>query len=138
MPIATMTILEWCGVSTPPRRASVRADLVPEPDNLNNLVDEDEEGIKGVCAGYSKRRNQPFSLSRVAVKRLVSLMQWVQDKAWLNVTPKFENGITCDNFITEIREASKQARLRAEQKKIRESLIASEFTVQLKTRQQWD
>ena len=81
MAIETGTILEWCGVSTPPRRANVKADLIPDPDKLNNLVDEDEEGIKDVCHAYTKRRNAPFALSRVTVKRLISLTHWVKDKA---------------------------------------------------------
>ena len=138
MVVSTNDILIWCGVHTIVRHTAIIDDLIPAPEGLENLSDESEDDLKDVCETYSKRRAQPFTLSRATVKKIISLMHWVQDRMRLNEDPNFSDGSTRDQFLEQIKEASERAKLRQEQKKVGEALIGSEFTVQLKTRHQWE
>ena len=137
MVVTTNEILGWCGV-TAARRAVVIADIMPPPEGLANLSDETEDDLKDACKQYPKRSNQPFTLSWNAIKKIVALMHWVQDRTQLNEEPTFPAGYTRDEFLQQLREASERAKLRLDQKKIGESLIGADFTVQLKTRHQWE
>jgi len=138
MVVGTVDILTWCGLTTAARRNAIMEDLMPGPEGLQNLSDETEEALKDVCDGYNKRRNQPLIISRAAVKKLTALMYWVQDRTRLEEDPNFSDGTTRAEFLEQIKEAAERARLRQEQKKVGENLIGAEFTVQLKSRHQWE
>lgn len=78
--VTTINILTWSGMSTAAHRNVVIADLLPEPDGIANLVDETKDRIKSTYIAYAKRTNNAFNVSHTTVKRLTSLMYWVQDK----------------------------------------------------------
>ena len=84
------------------------ADIIPPPEGLANLSDETEDDLKDACEQYPKRRNQPFTLSRNAIKKIVALMHWVQDRTRLNEEPTFPAGYTRDEFLQQLREASER------------------------------
>ena len=107
-------------MSTVAHRNVVIADLLPEPDGIANLVDETKDRIKSTYIAYAKRTNNAFNVSHTTVKRLTSLMYWVQDKERTSDDIHFEAGTTRAMFLEEIKVARKRANLHKDRKKIGE------------------
>lgn len=134
---STDQLLQWIGIPTAAQRNAVTADLFPAPRGLQHLTKETKSGIEEAVVGYSKRRQGAFRISRVQLKWLISLMYWVQDQQRIDKPFQFGIDITEAQFFSALEESYERQQCREDQKKIGESLISSEFQIQLKSTTQW-
>ena len=76
-----MQLLTWIGLNNDQKSDSVTADFLSAPEVLAHLVNEDADGIDGGCHNNQKKAilRERFSMTRIQVKKLKSLMYWVQD-----------------------------------------------------------
>ena len=139
-PVPINKIIEWCGITTARVRTQMIAELFTAPEGLFHLVDETNEGLQSAFREYSRRDKADGKIifTRVQQKRLISLMDWVKDRARLNEIIEFEGDTNRVEFIADIEAASERKKCRGEQKKTGESLITTTFQVQLETASQWD
>ena len=140
MPVSINTILNGLGIGTADHRAVVKDDLLPAPDGLGHLINEDAEGITEMCASYYKSGDPAnrFKISRTVVKRLISLMHWAKDLDRVDTPIEFENGTTPEQIVAAITEATTREQCRKTQRKTGESLVTNEFVVKLKNSAQWE
>ena len=118
--------MELLGMPVQRERNYLISDMLP--DGLEKLVDDNEEAIKSACASYAKPPNagttsNPVSLifqfARPVLKRTVHLMRWVKDRDRLNDMIKFYNGVTREDFMYDLQEASSRFECSKNQKKVR-------------------
>lgn len=127
------------GIDNQPQRTVIIADLIPNPDNLNSLLDETKEVIEDTCASYAKLPlEERFHLSRVVIKRLIGLMFWAKDQQRLSLPVSMPNRTSQEILSAMILSSAARNGLRISQKKISESLITSSFDTKLKNRSQWE
>ena len=81
-PPTTVKLLTWIGLNTDHKRDSVVYDFWSSLQGLAYLVTKDADGIDAGCHNYQKREisRERFTMTRIQVKRLKSLMYWVQDR----------------------------------------------------------
>ena len=65
-------------------------------------------------------------------------MDWVKDKTRLKEEAYFTDGITRQEVIYELEEATTRKKFRKEQKKVGEYLITTSFQVHIVASRQWD
>lgn len=140
MAITLTTILGWCGVTVAAQKNRIIAEMLSAPEGLEHFNNETTEGLIATFRDYGRRADGDGKIvfSRVQQKRIISLKDWVKDRARLEDDILFENGTTRADFITAIEEASERKEYRSNQKKVGEALITSTFQVQLETAHQWD
>ena len=68
-----------------------------------------------------------ITFTRVQQRGLISLMDWVKDKTHLEKEASFPDGMTRQELIYELEEATTRKKHRKEQKKVGESLITTSF-----------
>ena len=110
MPVSIDDLLTSLGMRVQVQRNTVENDLLPAPNGLRNLLNEDSEGITETCASYYKAgdQNDRFKISRTVVKRLIALMYWCKDMYRVDEDIEFEVGTTTDEILDEINEATVQ------------------------------
>ena len=69
---------------------------------------------------------------------MISLIDWVKDKTWLEEDSSFPDGTTRQELIYELEEATTRKKCRKEQKKVGGYFIKTSFQVQLEAAWQWD
>ena len=139
MVLSNNAILTAIGINTAAQRTVVSEDLIPNPDRLENLLSETESGIEDACNAYNRGDNdRRFRLSRVTIKRLISLMHWAKDKHRVNEDLYFPNRTDDVNLLAELQEATIRENCRKIQRKTGESLITTDFVIKLKNSSQWD
>ena len=118
--------MELLGMPVQRERNYLISDMLP--DGLEKLVDDNEEAIKSACASYAKHPNAGtksnpvsliFQVARPVLKRTVHLMRWVKDRDRLNDMIKFYNGVTREDFMYDLQEASSRFECSKNQKKVR-------------------
>ena len=121
MPVSIDDLLTFLGMRVQAQRTVVENDLLPAPDGLKNLLNEDSDGITETCASYYKSGDQDdrFKISRTVVKRLIALMYWCKDMHRVNEIIEFEDGTTVDEILDEINEATIRQDCRKSIKKVR-------------------
>ena len=140
MSVSIDDLLTFLGMRVQAQRTVVENDLLPAPDGLKNLLNEDSDGITETCASYYKSGDQDdrFKISRTVVKRLIALMYWCKDMHRVDEIVEFEDGTTAGEILNEISEATIRQDCRKSIKKSGESLVTSDFVVKLKNSAQWE
>jgi hypothetical protein len=140
MAITINTILTWCGITNAGQRTRIVAELLSAPEGLMHLNDESTEAMQATFRDYSRRdaADGKIIFNRVQQKRLISLKDWVKDKATVKDEVTFDNDTTRGEFIIAIEEASERKECQTNQKKTGDTLITATFQVQLETASQWD
>lgn len=132
-------MLTWIGISTAGHRNAVKEDMMPQPEGIAHLQDETTDGIKDACNSYAKRPgNGRFVITRVQMKRMISLMHCVKDMKRLDEEIAFDAGTERDEFLEALKEASEREESRKAQRKIGEALLGKDFQTKLKNGSQWD
>ena len=70
------------GINTQEEENWIQEDMLPEPEAIGHLNDDDAEGIQAAHRGYANRTiaNGSFVFTRVQQTRLVLLMYWIKDQ----------------------------------------------------------
>ena len=107
--------------------------LLISPEGMRHLNDESTKGMISTFHDYGRRdvADGKIIFNIVQHKRMISLKNWVKDKVRLKEEAEFETGTTWAEFIRAIEEAPERKEYRIKQKKTGESLITTEFQVQL-------
>ena len=140
MAITINAILQFCSITVADQRNRIEQEILSDPEVLMHLNDESTEDMITTFRDYGRREmtDGKIIFSRVQQKRLISLKDWVKDRARLKENDEFEDRTDRATFITTIEEATERRKCRITQKKIGESLITATFQVQLETASQWD
>ena len=133
-------ILEWIGFTTADQIDAIKEDLMPDGIGLDQLLRESADGIEEVCSHYNKRNpsTSRFYVSRVKVKHLQNLMYHVKDMERVGMDPNFDDSVDEDEFFDALGNALERELMRKEMKSNNKNLIASEFQIKLKNRNQWE
>ena len=86
MPGAVNQILTFIWIATASHRTIIIEDLLPNPNKLENLIGDTEEGIKDASSAYNLAGDPTdrFNISRTIEKRIPSLMYWEKDQDRVN------------------------------------------------------
>ena len=112
--------------------------MMSPPEGLKHLNGETSEEMVGTFRDYARRDKEDgrIILTRVQQRRLIYLMDWVKDKTCIEEEASFTDGITRQELIYELEEATTRKKCRKEQNKVGEYLITTSFQVQLEAARQ--
>ena len=98
-------------------------------EGLNHLNVETSEEMLGTFRDYARRDKEDgkIILTRFQQRKLISLMDWVNDKTRLEEEASFPDGTTSQELIYELEEATTRKRCRKYQNKVGGSLITTSF-----------
>ena len=93
--------------------------MIP-PEGLKHLNGETSEEMVGTFRYYARRDKEDRKniFTRVQQRRLIYLMDWVKDKTRIEQEVSFTDGITRQELIYELEEATNRKKCRKEQKKV--------------------
>ena len=94
----------------------------------------------GTFRDYARRDKEDgkIILTRFQQRKLISLMDWVNDKTRLEEEASFPDGTTREEVIYKLEEDTTRKKCRKEQNKVGESLITTSFHVQIESANNWD
>ena len=135
MPAALIQVMIHIGFLVQREQSYVIACMLP--DELKDLVEETEEGIQGACVGYTKippvvNSIQRFNVSWPALRRLISIMIWANDKRRLGKDVEFLAGITAEDLRKKINEAEIRDQRRKSQNEDGGAILADRSTTSLR------
>ena len=103
-------LMTWIGLSPDYKRDSVTSDFMSATEGLAHLVTEDADVIDYGQHNYQKRviARERFTMTRIQVKRLESLMYWDQDRHTCQENYCSSGVINQQQFLNKVDESLQQ------------------------------
>ena len=114
--------------------------MMSPPEGLKHIKGETSEEIIGTFRDYAQSDKEDGKIIFIIFqqRRLISLMDWVNDKTRLEEEASFTDGKKRKELTYELEEATTKKKRRKEQKKVGESLIITSFQIQLEAAGKWN